>query len=90
MAVIDISARAASDPDAEVEVRDLRRFERRYGRIPYGAIVCMYSGWEARLPDPVAFKNADADGTYHFPDSGSTPSNGCSSVATSPASASTR
>lgn len=67
VAVIDTSARAASDPDAEVEVRDLRRFERRYGRIPYGAIVCMYSGWEARLPDPVAFKNADADGTYHFP-----------------------
>lgn len=66
-AVIDISARAASDPDAAVELRDLRRFERRYGRIPYGAIVFMYSGWEARLPDPDAFKNAGPDGTYHFP-----------------------
>jgi kynurenine formamidase len=67
VAVIDISARAASDPDAMVEVRDLRRFERRYGRIPYHAIVFMYSGWEERLPDPAAFKNADPDGTYHFP-----------------------
>lgn len=66
-AVIDISGRAASDPDAVVEVRDLRRFERRYGSIPYGAIVFMYSGWEERLPDPAAYLNADASGTYHFP-----------------------
>ena len=66
-AVVDISRRAASDPDAEVEVRDLRRYEWRYGRIPRGAIVFAYSGWEERLPDPVAFKNADAGGTYHFP-----------------------
>jgi kynurenine formamidase len=66
-AVIDISRRAASDPDAEVEVDDLRRSERRFGRIPRGAVVFMYSGWEERLPDPVAFKNADAGGTYHFP-----------------------
>ena len=67
VAVIDISRRAASDPDAEVEVDDLRRYERRYGRIARGAVVFMYSGWEERLPDPVAFKNADAGGTYHFP-----------------------
>ncbi len=46
---------------------DLRRYERRYGRIARGAVVFMYSGWEERLPDPVAFKNADASGTYHFP-----------------------
>ena len=66
-AVIDISRRAGSDHDAVVEVDDLRRFERRHGRIPRGALVCMYSGWEERLPDPDAFKNADAGGTYHFP-----------------------
>ena len=66
-AVINISRRASSDPDAEVEVGDLRRFEYRHGRIPPGAIVFMYSGWEERLPDPDAFKNADANGTYHFP-----------------------
>jgi kynurenine formamidase len=65
--VIDISARAATDPDAVVEVRDLRRFERRHGRIPRGAIVFMYSGWEERLPDPAAFKNPGPDGAFHFP-----------------------
>jgi kynurenine formamidase len=66
-AVIDISARAAADPDAVVEVRDLRRFERRHGRIPARAIVFMYSGWEERLPDVAAFKNAGPDGAFHFP-----------------------
>jgi kynurenine formamidase len=66
-AVINIAKRAANDPDAAVEVDDLRRFERRHGRIPRGALVFMYSGWEERLPDPAAFKNAGSDGTYHFP-----------------------
>jgi kynurenine formamidase len=65
--VIDISARAARDPDAMVEPADLRRFERRYGRIPKGAIVFMHSGWERRLGDPAAFKNLGADGKFHFP-----------------------
>jgi hypothetical protein len=37
-AVIDISARAASDPDAVVTPDDLRRYERRHGRIPKGAL----------------------------------------------------
>jgi kynurenine formamidase len=66
-AVIDISARAAQDPDAAVTADDIRRYERRYGRIPRGAAVLMNSGWDARAGDPVAFKNADTGGIYHFP-----------------------
>jgi kynurenine formamidase len=65
--VIDISSRAAADPDAAVEVEDLRRFERRHGRIPRGAIVFMNSGWDARAGDEAAFKNTGSDGKYHFP-----------------------
>jgi kynurenine formamidase len=65
--VIDISPRARRDPDAVVEPRDLRRFERRYGRIPRGALVAMNSGWDARIDDPDEFKTADAGGTYPFP-----------------------
>jgi kynurenine formamidase len=67
VAVIDISRRAARDPDAEVTVRDLMRWEHGHGRIPRGAGVFMCSGWEERVDDPDAFKNADADGVYHFP-----------------------
>jgi kynurenine formamidase len=65
--VIDISARAASEPDAAVTVEDLIRFERRHGRIPRSALVCEYSGWESRVGNPDAYRNADAGGTYHFP-----------------------
>jgi kynurenine formamidase len=65
--VIDISARVATDPDAEVTVDDLRGFERRHGRIPRGAGVFMYSGWESRVNDPAAYKNLGPDGLFHFP-----------------------
>jgi kynurenine formamidase len=67
VAVIDISRRARRDPDAEVTVEDLRDYEKRHGRIPKNAAVFMYSGWEKRLPDGDAYKNADSSGTYHFP-----------------------
>jgi kynurenine formamidase len=63
--VIDISRRAARDPDAEVTVDDLRNFERRHGRIPHDALVAMNSGWDAKLGTP-AFKGGDL-GDYHFP-----------------------
>lgn len=66
-AVIDISERAASDPDAMVLPSDIKRYERRHGRLPRGAIVFMHSGWEARLSDPASYKNAGTDGKYHFP-----------------------
>lgn len=65
--VIDISRRAAANPDAVVTPDDLVSFERRHGRIPRGALVAMYSGWESRVGDPQAFRNADASGTFHFP-----------------------
>jgi kynurenine formamidase len=64
--VIDISEKAASDPDAEVTPDDLQRFERRHGRIPKNALVAMNSGWAAKLGTP-AFTGLDAGGVYHFP-----------------------
>jgi kynurenine formamidase len=65
--VIDISSRAASDPDTVVTPDDLRAFERRHGRIPKGALVAMYSGWDSRVSDPAAFRNPDPSGVLHFP-----------------------
>lgn len=69
--VIDISSRAARDPDAEVTVRDLVAFERGRGRIPRRAAVLMYSGWERRWPDAGAYRNTGPDGLFHFPGFGS-------------------
>jgi kynurenine formamidase len=65
-AVIDITRRAASDPDAEVTPDDVRRHERRHGRIPRGAVVFMNSGWAAKVNDDAAYKGTVGT-TYHFP-----------------------
>jgi kynurenine formamidase len=64
--VIDISARAAANPDAELTPDDITAFEKVHGRIPAGACVALRSGWDARAGDP-RFRNADAAGTLHFP-----------------------
>ncbi len=65
--VIDISSRAAVDPDSVVTVEDLRSFERGHGRIPRRAGVFMYSGWESRVGDQDAYRNTGPDGKFHFP-----------------------
>ena len=57
LVVIDISERAASEPATEVTEDDLRRYERRHGRIPKGALVAMDSGWGAKAADATAFVN---------------------------------
>jgi kynurenine formamidase len=67
LAVIDISERAASDPDAQVTPDDILAWEEANGPLPAGAFVAMNSGWDAKINDPDAFINADADGVLHFP-----------------------
>jgi kynurenine formamidase len=65
--VVDISRRASRDPDATVTPDDLRRFERRHGRIPRGALVAMDSGWADKVDDPLEFKGGASFPDYHFP-----------------------
>lgn len=65
--VIHIHERAMSNPDAQVTPADIRAYERRYGRIPRGAIVLMHSGWESRVNSTDGYRNADAKGVMHFP-----------------------
>jgi len=67
LAVVDISARAASNPDAEVLVSDLVAFEHGEGRIKHGSVVAMDSGWAARSGSVAAYRNVGADGLQHFP-----------------------
>jgi kynurenine formamidase len=65
--VVNISRRVASQPDTAVSRDDLRRFERRHGRIPRGAVVAMYSGWEQRVDSLERYRNTDAGGVMRFP-----------------------
>jgi kynurenine formamidase len=65
--VIDIANRAEREHDTMVTVDDLRRFERRHGRIPDRALVCMDSGWARKIDDPLEFKGGASFPNYHFP-----------------------
>ncbi|MGW0181452.1 cyclase family protein [Nocardia sp. NPDC003345] len=67
LAVVDISARAARDPEAVVTRADIADWEARYGRLPERAFVAMYSGWERRLARPEEFVGLDGDGVPHAP-----------------------
>jgi kynurenine formamidase len=66
LVVVDIREKAEENPDAQLTVEDLRRWERRHGRIPKNACVAMNSGWAEKVNTP-EFRNADANGVLHFP-----------------------
>lgn len=71
--VIDISARAASDPDYRLTRADVELFEKRHGRIPAGAAVLLRTGWDRRWPDRKAYLGDDTPGDatrLHFPSFG--------------------
>ena len=67
LAVIEIADRAAKDPDTLVTVDDLLQWEKRYGRVPAGALVAMHAGWDARAASADRFLNRDAKGALHAP-----------------------
>jgi kynurenine formamidase len=63
---VDVREQAGADPDYGVTVDDLRAFERRHGRIPRGAAVLLWTGWEDRWGTD-AYANLDAEGVIHQP-----------------------
>jgi kynurenine formamidase len=67
LVVVDIRAKVSDNDDAQLTPDDLATWESQHGRIPEGACVAMYSGWETRLGTPGAFRNADSEGIMHFP-----------------------
>ena len=67
LAVISIEDRASKNADALVSVDDVLAWEKRYGRLPAGVFVAMYSGWGARVANGDRFLNKDAKGTMHAP-----------------------
>jgi kynurenine formamidase len=69
-AVIDVRAQAADEPDYRVTVDDILAWEERHGRLPGGAIVIMWSGWDAFWPDKKRYLGSDVPGDatdLHFP-----------------------
>ena len=65
--VIDIKDKALQNPDYQLSVADIERWEARHGKIPAGAFVALNSGWHKRFENPEAYVNLGDDGAMHFP-----------------------
>jgi kynurenine formamidase len=71
--VIDVSSFAEEDPDFQLRLADVRRWEEANGRIPQGAIVMLHTGWGTRWPDRKRYLGDDTPGDasrLHFPSYG--------------------
>jgi kynurenine formamidase len=66
LCVVDIRAKAAENPDAQVTPDDLAAWVAAHGPVPEGACVAMNAGWAAHLRD-ARFRGADGEGKLHFP-----------------------
>jgi kynurenine formamidase len=67
LAVVDVSGKAAANPDYQLSVEDIAAWEHSHGPIPQGAVVIMRSGWSSRWSSVKAYRNADGKGVMHFP-----------------------
>jgi len=67
LVVLDVSATAKNNPDYQVSVEDIVRWERASGQIPLGAVVMARTGWDSRWDSTKDYRNADAKGVLHFP-----------------------
>lgn len=71
--VIDVSAKAAANPDYRLTADDVRAFERVHGAIRAGTIVLLRTGWSKRWPNRKAYLGDDTPGDaskLHFPSFG--------------------
>ncbi|XP_013393356.1 uncharacterized protein LOC106161052 [Lingula anatina] len=73
---VDISKKAANNPDAVLTVKDLRDWEYENGRIPDNAMVFLYSGWGKYVnnyekyfgtTNRTHWKNDQGQALVHFP-----------------------
>lgn len=67
LVIINISEKVREDVHYAVTAEDIKAYERKYGEIPDGAFVALYTGWSKRWPDMDAICNYDQDGGEHFP-----------------------
>ncbi len=72
-AVVDVSAKAANDPDYRLSVEDLKAWEKKHVAIPPGSILLLHTGWGKRWPDRKRYLGDDTPGDaskLHFPSYG--------------------
>jgi len=67
LVVLDVSSSVKSNPDYEISVQDIARWEQANGQMPLGAVVMARTGWGSRWNSIKNYRNADAKGRMHFP-----------------------
>jgi len=65
--LFDVQEEARKDADYQLPARAIEDWEKRHERVPEGAIALLRTGWAARWPDAVRYRNQDAQGRMHFP-----------------------
>ena len=68
--VLDVSEKAAADPDYRLAPEDVAAFEAEHGTIPEGTIVLLRTGWGERWGDRLRYLGDDTPGDasdLHFP-----------------------
>lgn len=65
LCIIDITEKAADDPNAALEAEDVEAWISANGDIPAGSCVALRSGWATKVGSP-SFRNNDA-GQFAFP-----------------------
>ena len=60
--VIDVRRKAEANRDYQLQVVDIKTWERRHGKIPRGAMVLMYSGWGKFWGDRQRYFGTDQEG----------------------------
>ena len=65
--VIDAKARVAGNPDYQLTMADIKRWEAKHGRIPANSLVVLNSGWHHRFDTPERYLNMDDNHVMHFP-----------------------
>ncbi|RIQ26083.1 cyclase family protein [Jiangella rhizosphaerae] len=63
-AVVDVTERAAADPDFLLEIDDVKAWEAEHGPLPDGGWLLLRTGWDARSHDQEAFLNANETGPH--------------------------
>lgn len=64
--VIDFRRESALDRDAVIRPEHIQMWEREHGRIPAGAVVALYTGWDRKIAD-ASFIGLDPQHVKHFP-----------------------
>lgn len=67
LAVLDVTEQVRRNPDYEVSVEDIARWEEIHGDIAPGSVILARTGWSARWVSPRDYRNADKKGVMHYP-----------------------